>query len=253
MSIALPLKRYLVLLFVLVATAFFLCCGISYASDVRGGYYCYYTTEPITIDGKISEPAWGAAPVLDFAIPAGGGVPVSPTEGRLLWDEAYLYVSFKAIDKDIWSTLTERDSATFRNDVLEIFVKPPAVKEKYYNFEINALGTVFDARNAPGIPWEVRKQWDCKGLEHKITIKGTLNQRDDKDSYWQMEVAIPFSSLPVYKQGTPRPGEQWRFHLARYDYSVYLPDDGKELSSCAPLEKVDFHRHEDWLPLVFKK
>jgi hypothetical protein len=37
-----------------------------------------------------------------------------------------------------------------------------------------------------------------------------------------------------------------------YDCPVYLPE-GVELSSCAPLTRVDFHRYEDWIPLCFVK
>jgi hypothetical protein len=42
----------------------------------------------------------------------------------------------------------------------------------------------------------------------------------------------------------------WTCHLARYDYSLYLPD-GPELSSCAPLSELNFHLREEWIPLEF--
>jgi hypothetical protein len=79
-----------------------------------------------------------------------------------------------------------------------------------------------------------------------------LNDPSDVDEYWQLEVAIPFADLPTLDGRAPRAGDQWLFHLARYDYSVYLPE-GVELSSCAPLRKVDFHRYEDWITLRFVK
>lgn len=46
--------------------------------------------------------------------------------------------------------------------------------------------------------------------------------------------------------------DRWLFHLAHYDYSIYLPE-GLELSSCAPLTKIDFHHYEDWITLRFTK
>ena len=33
----------------------------------------------------------------------------------------------------------------------------------------------------------------------------------------------------------------------------YWQLEGVELSSCAPLRKVDFHRYEDWITLHFVK
>lgn len=79
-----------------------------------------------------------------------------------------------------------------------------------------------------------------------------MNNWRDEDKYWQLEVAIPFESLPTLKGKIPWPGDTWLFHLSRYDYSVYLPK-GVELSSCAPLSRVDFHYYEDWLHLKFER
>ena len=65
-----------------------------------------------------------------------------------------------------------------------------------------------------------------------------------------MEVAIPFASLSTLKEKTPKDKDHWLFHLARYDYSVYLPK-GVELSSCSKLSEVNFHKYEDWMNLKF--
>lgn len=219
-------------------------------------YNCYYITEKIRIDGELDEPVWQKAPVLDFVTPVTHKKPISKTEGRLLFDKRYLYVGFKAYDKDIWSYFKKRDSWTYKEDVLEIFLKTDPSKEPYYNFEINALGTVYDAftikRCAGGEDDHRWYRWNCKGLKVGIKIKGTLNNWEDVDEHWQLEVAIPFASLPTLKGKIPKAGDTWLFHLSRYDYSVYLPD-GVELSSCAPLSKVDFHRYEDWIVLKFIK
>ena len=77
-----------------------------------------------------------------------------------------------------------------------------------------------------------------------------MNDPSDVDSYWCLEVAIPFSELPDMKGKAPTVGSKWRFHVARYEYSVYLPD-GMELSSSARLTAVDFHNAKDWMNLEF--
>ncbi len=213
-------------------------------------YSCHFTSEPLTIDGQLDETAWGKAPVLEFYVPPAQDKPLSPTEARVLWDHKFLYVGFKAYDRDIIGTYTKRDSATFKEDVLEIFFKPLADDSCYYNFEINALGTVYDAMNAKSLPWKERKNWNCEGLGLKITINGTMNESKDQDQYWQMELAIPFEEITILKNRKPSDGDTWQFHLARYDYSAYLPG-GKELSSCAPLTEVNFHKYADWRPLKF--
>jgi hypothetical protein len=221
---------------------------------VQEAYSCQFTEEPIKIDGLLDEPAWAKAKVLRFVVPETLQEPLSKTEARILYDRDYLYVGIKAYDQDIWSLLTERDSQTCLEDCLEIFFKTDPEGDPYYDFEINALGTVFDAliakRNAAG-NMKRWTDWNCKGLKTAIVIKGTLNNWHDKDEYWTLEAAIPFKALPTLAGKVPGKGTRWLFHLARYDYSVYLPQ-GVELSSCAPLSKVDFHYCEDWRPLVFE-
>lgn len=216
-------------------------------------YNCFYTNEKIKIDGLLNESSWKKAKTLNFIIPVTHKKPVSKTDAKVLWDDKYLYVGFKAYDKDIYSYYKNRDDQTCREDVLEVFFKTDLKKEPYYNFEINALGTVYDAFNIKrGVDEHRWAQWNCKGLKSAVYIKGTLNNWRDIDDYWQLEVAIPFSSLETLKGKVPKPGDIWMFHLARYDYSVYLPE-GVELSSCAALSKVNFHLYEDWIQLKFKK
>ncbi|MCK5595453.1 carbohydrate-binding family 9-like protein [bacterium] len=220
-------------------------------------YNCHQTTGEIKIDGVLDEPDWQKADSLSFFnltrtkiqnyLPA-----ESSTIGKLLWDKDYLYVSFKAYDKDIWGYYTKRDDTTYREDVLEIFLKPDAQKESYYNFEINALGTVYDAFNFKrSFAGGSRRwgKWDCEGLRTGIRIKGNLNNWKDEDEYWQLEVAIPFSA---FKEVTsvPKSGDEWCFALCRYDYSVYLKQ-GRELSSTAKLSKLNFHLWEDYDRLLF--
>lgn len=215
-------------------------------------YNCIYTKEKIKIDGLLNENIWKKAKTLNFFVPVTHKKPLSKTEGKVIRDDKYLYVGFKAYDKDIWSYFKKRDSSTCREDVLEIFLKTDLTKEPYYNFEINALGTVYDAfnikRGAGGADEHRWSEWNCKGLKLAVYIKGTLNNWQDMDEYWQLEVAIPFSSLETLRGKSPKPGDIWQFHLSRYDYSVYLPH-GVELSSCALLSKVDFHKFEDWIYL----
>ncbi len=110
-------------------------------------YECHHILETINVDGLLDELAWEKAPTLDFYIPVTHSTPQSLSYGKLLWDEKYLYVGIKAYDKDIWGFHTERDSPTCNEDVLEVFLKPRKDSGAYYNFEINPLGTVYDAFN----------------------------------------------------------------------------------------------------------
>jgi len=217
---------------------------------------CTYTSDPVIVDGHLDEPSWTQAEVLEFFVPESGEPVISRTDGRMLWDDNFLYAGFHACDRDVWSYQTERDCPTCHEDVLELFFMPDEASGIYYNFEINALGTVYDACNRPPylaggadmIRW---KQWDCQDLSVGIHVEGAINDLDVEDEFWQLEIAVPFASLPTV-DGPPAPGDRWRFHLSRYDYSIYLPE-GRELSSTAHLSKCDFHYFQDWDVLEFQQ
>ena len=60
-------------------------------------------------------------------------------------------------DPHVWGTLTEKNSFIFNDPDFEIFIDPDGDNHDYYEFEINALGTIWEllagaARTAMGVP-----------------------------------------------------------------------------------------------------
>ncbi len=217
-------------------------------------YRCHFVDQDIEIGRNFDAPVWANAEPVPFYLPITLDEPVSKTEAGLLWSKSHLYVCFKAYDRDVFARHTKRDSTTCNDDVLELFFKPLAGKETYYNFEINALNTVYDAcnlRQGAAGGHERWRMWDCKGLKSDVYIKGTINDPTDEDEYWMLQMGVPFNELDLGGKPCPEPGDQWKFHLSRYDYSLYLPGNGQELSSSAKLSKVDFHYLDDWGTLEF--
>lgn len=217
-------------------------------------YECRFVREEIPIGGEVASKLWKNAAPAKFYVPLTHADPISNTEAGVLWSENCLYTFFRAYDKDIFAYHTERDSTTCQDDVLELFFKTRLNKEPYYNFEINALATVYDAYNLKSDEkaggsrrWS---KWNCEGLKVAARIQGTLNDPTDVDEYWELEIAVPFASLDLGGKSRPEPADEWLCHLARYDYSVYLPE-GCELSSTARLNKVNFHLCEEWNCLRF--
>jgi len=214
-------------------------------------FACHRAAGPIAIDGVPDEPAWGhAEEILDFRVAGTGARPQTKASARFLWDNEYLYLAVTMEDLDIYGTRKEHDSQTWDDDVAELFIKPSDRTYPYYEFQVNALGTTFDAlfgrRGAGGLdrwrPWE-------SGMKAAVKIKGTLNNWEDKDQGWTVEVAIP---LKAFTATTPLPqlGDRWRFAVCRYDYSVYI-NDGPEYTSSALLKEVNFHKYEYYDYLEF--
>src|SRR5690606_10614670 len=174
-------------------------------------------TGPIVIDGRVDDAAWASAsaPVsLQFLWDNQTG-PKQPTLVRLLWDDEYLYVAYEAEDVDVTATLENRDDPVYREDALEIFINPrPSQLGIYYGLEINAKGVMYDYLLHDSTAFF--KHFDMAGLKIAPHIDGTLNQRDDTDQGWTLEVAIPWGNFEVLSR-RPQVGAVWTANLNRWD------------------------------------
>jgi uncharacterized repeat protein (TIGR03806 family) len=220
-------------------------------------FECRWASTPITIDGKADEEAWKHAQVIDHFYLPWLGKDARPartaTRAKLLWDREYLYFFANMEDTDLYADVTEHDGMTWYNDVFELFFKPAEDKPGYYEFQINAAGTIMDMfiprRGSGGY-----RRFKSDGVFHidaKVRLRGTLNHWQDKDEGWSVEGRIPWRDF-LRIGGRPEPDEHWKFALCRYDYSVDF--EGPELSTCAPLKSSrvpDFHHHEDFATLRF--
>ncbi|MGM0506292.1 MAG: carbohydrate-binding family 9-like protein, partial [Bacteroidota bacterium] len=106
-------------------------------------YTVYRTDQPIEIDGNLDEEAWQDAPLSPrFIDLISGEDPIHDTHVKLLWDDDALYVGFLIEQPVINGTLTERNDPLYNENNAEIFI---AGEDSYYEFEINALGTIYEA------------------------------------------------------------------------------------------------------------
>jgi len=214
---------------------------------------CLWATGPIKIDGNATEPAWSGATVFEDYHLAWLGEKDRPaktkTRTRLLWDSEYLYFTAEMEDTDLFADVTRQDDDTWNNDVWELFLKPAGDKG-YYEFHVNAANTKFDIFLPHRGGWLVKRlrRTHAFHIESEVTLKGTLNDLADRDKGWTVEGRIPWSDLRM-SGGAPKAGDEWTFSLCRYDYSV--GSERPELSSITPYKQLDFHRHEDFLPIRF--
>ena len=214
---------------------------------------CRRAATPIQIDGRLDDAEWAHAQKIPFQMawmPEGQRKPPTQTTARLLWDDNYLYFSAEMQDSDVFANVTEQDGPLWTNDVFELFFKPSKEKQGYYEFEINAANTKFDmfmpSRGSGGANRHARER-DFH-IESKVVVHGTLNDWSDKDKGWTVEGRIPWSDFAP-TGGRPAVGDTWLHALCRYDFSIGLEEQA--LSSSAPLQKLNFHRYEDYLPLQF--
>ncbi len=234
-----------------LAAVAFVCALVSPAS--AGEYTIYRAGTPITIDGRLDEPCWSAAPdVGAFVFPWWTEGKKEQTVAKLLWDDENLYVSFVCEDAYIWAEYTQRDDPVSRDDCVEVFTAPdPDRPRSYFNIEMNVLGIFLDQFHpeGPGVP--VKEEWNGEDIRIATSIVGTLNDDSDTDEYWILEVAIPFRNFAgAAKHAPPVPGDVWRLGLNRCggktnpQYSQW---------SASGTEEPQFHSPNDFGRVTFSE
>lgn len=235
-------------------------------ADDLAHYTCYRAAGPIHVDGKLDEPSWQKAPKSRPFVDIVTGEPAwFETRVALLWDDEYLYFGFTVPETDVWATLTERDSKIYEDNDVEVFI---AAKDAYYEFEINALNTIYEVfwiwkdilkpgsiyygvpefdppahkmMTLDGVGGHIHPRgerwgfldWDFPGLQHAVHVDGTLNKRNHTDKGWTVELAFPWKGFKWLADGRslpPKDGDVWRIDCSRFQK---IGPDGKELNPSA--------------------
>ena len=195
--------------------------------------------EAITIDGKLDEPAWARArPTPKWTSSDGKNRPVPKTTARLAWTPTHLYIGVESDDNDVWSTFTDRDSNTWEQEVIEVFIDADGDKKDYLELQVSPANVVFDARfERHRSDLAKARAWNMAGFESAARVDGSLNQRDDTDRGWTVEMAIPVAQVPGAKSPIAH-GHVWRANLFRWDFPK-----GKRATASAfsPPVVGDFH------------
>ena len=143
-----------------------------------------------------------------------------------------------------------------------------AGEDAYYEFEINALNTIYEVfwiwkdifqpgnryfgrpefnpaahptMEISGIGGHVHPRgerwgfldWDFPGLRHAVHVEGVLNKRAGTDKGWSAELAFPWKGLELLADGRslpPRDGDVWRIDCSRFQQ---VGPDGKRLDPSA--------------------
>lgn len=197
-------------------------------------YTVHRATKPPTVDGKLDEPDWTAAPTTSaFHFPWWKAGAKEPTAVKLLWDAETLYVACVCTDAHITAKHTERDGKIFEDDCFEVMVAPNAeTPDVYFNLEWNVRGGLLDNFRPDGPKKPRAPKWDADGVKLAGTLAGTLNDDADTDTSWAVEAAIPLANFkPAGGTLPPKPGDVWRANFNRHggvtnpQYSQWSPGD----------------------------
>ncbi len=240
------------------------------ASPVRH-YQAPYLPRAPQVDGRLSDSVWQAVPWSEFFVDIEGErrpPPTWRTRVKMAWDSTALYIAADLEEPHLWGTLTTRDAVIFHDNDFEWFIDPDGDTERYFELEVNALGTIWDLfltrpYRKGGRPINA---WNIDGLRSAVALDGTLNDPRDRDRGWSVEMAIPWEAFADSGRTRipPVPGSSWRINFSRVQWDLDVVDgqyrkraapDGKALPEhnwvWSPQGEINMHIPEHWGRVTF--
>lgn len=147
---------------------------------------------------------------------------------RVGFRDTALVVRFDGRDEGTVATLRGRDEPLWTEDVYEVFLSPSDPPTEYFEFEVNPLGALFDARvESPDLArrtMRVDASWNLAGFTGRSRVR---------PGRWSAVVTIPLA--PLAPAGIPR---TWRANFFRVDRG-----GAEEFSAWSPTlaDPPDFH------------
>lgn len=192
-------------------------------------YVCYRTQTDMIIDGDITSEEWSNAPWSQPFTDIEGDLKPAPlyeTKMKMLWDDYCLYIAAELTEPHIQAKLRQRDTVIYHDNDFEVFIDPDGDTHSYYEFEMNALNTVWDLLlTTPYRDYgHVIDSWDITGLRSAVKIYGTINNTSDTDDKWTIELAFPFTVLSECGK-MPASGHQWKINFSRVEWKTKIENN----------------------------
>ncbi|MFI1772048.1 carbohydrate-binding family 9-like protein [Thalassobellus citreus] len=257
-------SKFRSLLLLIISCFSILSCAQSDKEITPKTFIAYKTLEKIVVDGDASDSSWKNAAWSDPFIDIEGVIkPKYNTQVKMLWDDTYYYILAKIEEPHVWANLKQRDTIIFYNNDFEVFIDPEGDAKTYYELEINALNTVWDLfinkpyREEGNV---VLNDWTLTGLKSAVKINGTINNPNDTDTGWILEMAIPWAAYKTsYFQNNIPKDDFWRVNFSRvnWQHSVTNGKYGRKKDAnekflpeynwvWSPTGVINMHEPEKW-------
>lgn len=243
--------------------------GSSFSQQTPKTYDASYLDQKICIDGK-EESVWDQAEWSELFVDIEGtvhNIPDYKTKVKMMWNEEGLYILSWMEEPHLWATLDHRDAIIYRENDFEVFVKPDPNTDHYFEYEINAKNTLMDLLmtkpyNKGG---KALLTWNSAKVQHAVRCEGSLNNSNDVDQGWWMEMMIPYQDLVHWGADIqPKEGRHWLINFSRVDWDLFIENgmyvkkkgpNGRNLPEnnwvWSPQYQINMHIPEHWGKVIF--
>jgi len=235
-------------------------------------YTVFFNSEAAKIDGKLDDEVWKNVQWTENFKDIEAErkpLPTWNTRVKMTWDNKGLYIAAELLDPHVWAYSKSYDDIVFYDNDFEVFIDPDNDTHRYYEFEVNALNTMFDLfmpkpyRNGSG----AMIAYNAPGMKWAVDIQGTLNNPSDIDKGWTVEMFIPFWAVTIGNSAKlPVDGDFWRINFSRVEWKTEVKDgkyiklkgaEGRNLPEdnwvWSSQGLINMHYPERWAYLHFSK
>ncbi|KAJ3378621.1 hypothetical protein HDU92_007286 [Lobulomyces angularis] len=246
-------------------------------------YKCQRVSKAPPLEGKL-EGEWEKVEFTNRFIDIRGireGVeePRFETRVKMVYDDEQLYIGAKLMESDVWNTIKKKNETLYWENDFEIFIDPDGDGLNYYEFEMNALNTIWELTldkpyNKGGniyiylfivifffIEFNKKKKkkkghathpTNIDGLISNVYIDGTINDASDVDNYWSLTVGIPWKGLKRYVNkenfnSPPNLNEVWRINFSRVEWRHVINEKGDYERVPKENPGWDEHPEDNWV------
>jgi len=212
-----------------------------------------HTKAPIVVDGVLDENDWQNAQPLQLSENKTGAV-ISDTgysaRAFICHDDTNLYIAFICNDRDIYSTFTQHDDYLWQQEAVEVFIDTDDDPNTYVEIEVSPNNILFDSFIVNPFDIDVPKtlKYNLSGIQTAVTVDGTVNERQDEDRKWNVEISIPFSDLVEKFNPEMITDFVWKINFYRID----ADDDGPNAYAWSPTLVERFHNPKRFGTLYFE-
>jgi lysophospholipase L1-like esterase len=165
------------------------------AAAARGEAVAVCVEKGPAMDGTLQGPLWEKCPAWPMGECTSEKRQKYATWAKVLFDSAHVYVGVYCEEPDtaaLVAKIAKRDGPVWEDDSVELFLRPDP-QERVYQFVVNALGTLYDARDkdpAYNSTAEVKVHVE-KGKAWTVTLKVPMRQVGacvGEDQMWTLNI-----------------------------------------------------------------
>lgn len=196
----------------------------------------------VPLVGEVEGTPWSRADVATIdRFPWDTGKTRETASARALYDEDALYLQYQVEDKRIVADTTSLNGPVYEDSAVEYFASPDPADRRYFNFEVNCVGTVHLGWGPDRTRREHVNPETADAIRVATSVDGPVTEPDPDDQTWWLAATLPFKALSRFTgtEISPGPGTTWKGNFQRLG-------GGSEFAVWSTIEapEPDFHRPE---------